>query len=408
MIISEYVPGVRSASVGVWVRWGASHEPPDLMGAAHLIEHMVFKGTGNRSGRQIALEIEGIGGSLDAYTTREHTAYYVRVLDEDLPVAVNVLADLVGNPLFREDDLALEKQVILEEIAGVEDSPEELVFELHARALWGDHPYGNPVLGTAETVEATGSGDLRRMWATHYRPENMVVAAAGNLEHEDLVDLVGRQLVADGRSGEPAQVPPPMNPAPVELLQARDSAQSHICLGCSLFAHNDPRRYAAILVSLALGGGMSSRLFQRVREELGLAYAIYSYQSFYQRAGLAGVYLATRPDMAERATMEVRDELAGISASGLPADELEAARNQAKGHAVLSLESTSARLHRLAGVEIYQEPYRTLDELCGLIDSVSVQDVAEVCETYYAPDRQTAVRLGPNPGNEGALEAAGT
>ena len=395
VVLSEEVPGVRSASVGIWVRWGASHEPAEQMGVCHFIEHMVFKGTEKRSAREIAREIEGIGGSLDAYTTREHTAYFARVLDEDLPTAVDVLSDLVRRPLFRDDDLEVEKKVILEEIAGVDDTPEDLVFDLHARALWGDHPYGNPVLGSAATVSAATSDGLRRLWANHYQPGNFVVAAAGNLRHEELLELVRSALSGEVGSSGRAEVPEPVPAAPAQLVHVRDTSQAHICFGSAIFPHNDPRRYAAILVSIALGGGMSSHLFQRVREELGLAYAVYTYQSFYSQAGVAGVYLGTRPDMAARATDEVRAELLRLAATGLGADELESVKNQAKGQVMLSLESTSSRLHRLAGVALYDEPYRTLDELCELIDAVSEEEVADLCRAYYAPERQTVVRLGP-------------
>ncbi len=394
LILSENVPGVRSVAAGVWVRWGASHEPRDLMGVAHLIEHMIFKGTERRSAKEIALEIEGLGGSLDAYTSREHTAYYTRVLDEHLPVAIDVLADMVRQPLFREGDLDVERNVILEEIAGVEDAPEDLIFDLHARTLWGGHPYGNPVLGTAETVSAVTRDDLQRLWRSAYRPDAMVVVAAGNLRHEEVVELVTSALPSDDGPVQ-GEVPEPKGEKPREVHFERDSAQSHVCIGSTIFPHNDPRRYAASLVSMALGGGMSSHLFQRVREELGLAYSIYSFQSFYALAGIAGVYMATRPDMARRAIDEVLEILARIASEGFNAGELKAVKNQAKGQVMLSLESTSSRLHRLAGVALYDEPYRTLDEICELIDAVSEEDVADLCRSYYAPERQMIVRLGP-------------
>ncbi|MEE9155247.1 MAG: pitrilysin family protein [Gemmatimonadota bacterium] len=396
VVLSEDVPGVRSVAAGIWVRWGASHDPAEVMGISHLIEHMVFKGTEKRSARQIALEIEGIGGTLDAYTTREHTAYYARVLEEHLPIALDVLADLVSAPLFRDQDLAVEKQVVLEEIAGVEDTPEDLVFELHARALWGDHAYGNPVLGTAETVKAIGCADLQRFWQAAYRPSGLVIAVAGKVRHEELLDLVMRALPKDSGSDDAPGVPEPTAESPGDVGYSRESAQAHICLGSPIFAHNDKRRYAANLLSMSLGGGMSSRLFQRVREELGLAYAVYTFQSFYSSAGVSGVYVATRPETAALARDEVLNELASIATAGLMDTELEAVKNQAKGQIMLSLESTSSRLHRLAAMPIYDEPFRTLDELSSLIDAVSVEEVAELSRTYYAPERQTIVRLGPD------------
>ncbi|UCC73119.1 MAG: insulinase family protein [Gemmatimonadota bacterium] len=394
-MLSEYVSSVRSAAVGVWVRWGASHDPPERMGAAHLLEHMVFKGTERRTAREIAVEIEGIGGSLDAYTSREHTACYAKVLDEHLPIAVDVLTDLVFRPRLREEDLEIERRVILEEIAGVEDTPEELVFDLHARGVWGAHPYGNPVLGTAETIRAIVLDDIYGLWRTAYRPSVCVVAAAGNLRHDDLLELVAQHFPPAGLPGEAPAVAEPAAVPPAERLVQRDSAQVHICLGAPTFPRTDPRRYASILVSTALGGGMSSRLFQRVREELGLAYTVYSFQSFYARGGLAGIYLATQPDTADRAIEEVREELHQVSGIGLASEELRAVKNQTKGQVVLSLESTSARLQRLAGVALYDEPYLTLDDICARIDAVGEQEVAELCREYYAPERQAVVWLGP-------------
>ena len=395
VVLSEHVPGVRSVAVGIWVRWGAGHDAPERMGASHLLEHMVFKGTESRSAREIALEIEGIGGSLDAYTSREHTACYARVLDDHLPIAVDVLSDLVFRPLLRESDLEIERRVILEEIAGVEDTPEELVFDIHAEALWGKHPYGQPVLGTVDTVRAITRHDLKTLWETAYRPCLCIVAGAGNLNHEALLELLARYFPGSDGQNEAPRVAEPAPAAPEEVSVGRESAQVHICLGAPTFARNDPRRYAAILVSTALGGGMSSRLFQRVREQLGLAYTVYSFQSFYARGGLSGVYMATRPEAADEAVDEVRAELARLAESGLSGEELDAIKNQTKGQVVLALESPSARLQRLAGVALYEEPYLKLDEVCARIDAVTEEEVAAVCRDHYAPGRQTIVRLGP-------------
>ncbi len=399
MVLSERIPGVRSVAIGIWIRWGAAHEPTERLGISHLLEHMVFKGTERRSARSIAREIEGIGGYLDAYTTREHTAYHARVLDEHLPIAVDVLSDIVFRPLLREEDLVLERNVILEEIAGVQDTPEDLIFDLHARELWGEHPYGNPILGTVDTVGELGAADLRALWETVYRPSGCVVAAAGNVEHDALLDLVGRCVPDDPAPRSTPSVGEPGPPRSGNRRLARESAQAHICVGTSTFPHRDPRRYAAILVSSAVGGGMSSRLFQRVREELGLAYAIYAFQSFYARGGLSGVYMATRPETEARSIEEVLDIYGELARDGLAPGELAAAREQAKGQVILSLESTVTRLHRLAGVVLYDEPYRTLDELCERIDAVTEADVAELCAEYYAPDRQVIVRLGPEVSN---------
>jgi predicted Zn-dependent peptidase len=395
-LLTEEIPGVRSASAGVWVRFGSSHEDPAEMGVAHLLEHMVFKGTPRRNARELALVLERLGGSLDAYTTREYTSYQARVLDSDLGTALDVLADLVLHPLLRDDDLELEREVVLEEIATVDDTPDDLVFDLHARALWGDHPYGYTILGTRDTIAALSSAELRRVHGGAYRRPNLVVAVAGSIRHEEVLETVARLIPdAGGAPTEGRPVPQPPAAAPRELTVARASAQTHIVLGTPTFAHGDPRRYALVLLSNAFGGGMSSRLFQRVREELGLAYAVYSYQSFYREAGVTGVYVGTRPDWAEKAAAVIREELQRLARDGLTAEELDDAKGQVKGQMVLALESTGSRLQRLAGCALYEEPYLGLDALVARVDAVTRDEVAALAAEFFDPDRQVVLRLGP-------------
>lgn len=395
LVLSEEMPGVRSVSVGVWVRSGSVHESPAELGASHLVEHMVFKGTARRSARDIALVLERLGGSLDAYTTREHTAYHARVLDEHLDTALDVLADLVLHPMLRAQDLELEREVVLEEISTVEDTPDDLVFELHSEALWGAHPYGYPILGTRETVSRLTVEDLRRVHARGYRRPNLIVAAAGSVRHEVLVDRVA-ELFGDAPDGAEAVPVPKPTPAEGKSVHVeRPTAQTHIVLGAHTFGHRDPRRYALILLSSAFGGGMSSRLFQRVREELGLAYTVYSFQSFYADAGVAGVYVGTRHEWADRAEEVLRAELSRLARSGLTAEELEDAKGQVKGQIVISLESSGSRLQRLAGFGLYEEPFLTVEELMARLDAVTLDDVAGVAAECFDPDRQVGVRLGP-------------
>ncbi|HEY8484814.1 MAG TPA: pitrilysin family protein [Longimicrobiales bacterium] len=394
-VLTEEMPGVRSAAVGVWVRYGSVHETPEEMGVAHLLEHMVFKGTRRRSAREIALALERLGGSLDAYTTREHTSYQARVLDEYLDVALDVLADLVLDPLLRPEDLELEREVVLEEIATVEDTPDDLVFDLHARALWGDHPLGYSILGTRETVSRIGVAELRRAHERGYRARNLIVAAAGNIQHAEVVERVAELFGGRVAGGEPLEVPPPRMLEPREERLERATAQTHVVFGTQTFGHGDPRRYALALLSNAFGGGMSSRLFQRVREELGLAYSVYSYQSFYREAGVSGVYVGTRHEWADRAVEVIREELARLAREGLTEEELEDAKGQVKGQMVLALESTGARLHRLAGFALYGEPFLTVDELMARVDAVTRDEVAELASEYFAPERQVILRLGP-------------
>jgi predicted Zn-dependent peptidase len=393
-VLTEAMPGVHSVSLGVWVRSGPVHEKREEMGINHLLEHMVFKGTARRSARDIAHVLERLGGSLDAYTTREHTSYQARVLDEHLDSALDVLADLVQRPLLRPSDLELEREVVLEEIAAVEDTPDDLVFDLHAEALWGEHPYGYSILGTRESVAALTAGDLRALHGSAYRRGHLVIAAAGRVEHDSFVDAV-RTSFAEVPAGAAPSAFAPLQPVqPGETRIERPSSQTHIVFGTPTFGHRDPRRYALVLLSQAFGGCMSSRLFQRVREELGLAYAVYSYQSFYRCAGMGGVYVGTRHEWADRAMAVIREELDRLAREGLGEEELADIKSQTKGQIVLSLESSSARLHRLAGTALYGEPFRTIEEVMALIDAVTADEVAALAATYFSPDRQVVLRLG--------------
>lgn len=396
-VLSEHMPGVRSVALGAWVRAASLHESPEKMGVSHMLEHMVFKGTPTRSARDLALALETLGGSLDAYTAREHTAYQARVLDEHLPQAADVLADLVFRPVLRPSDLALERKVVLEEINTVDDTPDDLVFELHNTQLWGKHPYGYSILGTRETVGALDQADLRALHSRAYHPEQVVVAAAGNVEHDALLETLEATGWADlPRGGLPAlRSPAPIVQVPSVVHFERDTAQTHIVIGSPTFEHSDPRRYAMSMIGMLFGGGMSSRLFQRVREELGLAYSVYSFQSFHEDAGTHGVYVGTTPETARAAVDAINEEMEKLAANGLSEDELAAGKSQLKGQITLSLESPSSRMYRAAGVELYGEPYRTLDEVLALVDAIDAPTVAEVCKTYYSPARQTLVSLGP-------------
>ncbi|MEX0907966.1 MAG: pitrilysin family protein [Gemmatimonadota bacterium] len=397
VVLTEAMPGIRSASLGVWVRAGSVHEARADMGASHLLEHMVFKGTQQRTARDLALVLERLGGSLDAYTTREHTSFQARVLDADIDIALDVLADLVLNPLLRAEDLELEREVVLEEIATVEDTPDDLVFDLHSELLWGGHPYGYSILGTPGTVSSLSAADLRRVYDDRYHTSNFVIAAAGNIDHDSFVERVRSTFDGSRQSGRRQDPPPPLPdaPAPSRSSVQRATAQSHLVWGRPTFGHGDARRIPMVLLSNAFGGGMSSRLFQRVREELGLAYSVYAYQSFYGDAGISGVYVGTRPEWAERAEEVVDAELARLAAAGLTAEELDDVKGQVKGQIVLSLESSSARLHRLAGTELYGEPFRTMDEITQLVDAVTLDVAAALAAEYFSPAQQTLLRLGP-------------
>jgi len=396
-VLSESMPGVRSVAFGAWVRAASLHEPRELMGVSHLLEHMVFKGTARRSAKQIALELEALGGSLDAFTSREHTVYQARVLDEHLDIATDVIGDFVFGPSLRASDLELERKVVLEEIAMVDDTPDDLVFELHNEALWGAHPYGYSILGTRDTVSSLGTADLKALHERAYHPSQLIVAASGNVEHDALLAALERTGWTARIGGDATRliVPPPRTDTPSRRHVERDGAQTHIVVGTTTVAHEDPRRHAVILLSSILGGGMSSRLFQRVREELGLAYSVYTFQSFHADIGMHGVYVGTGPETARDALEAIHLELADVANHGLPESELAMGKSQLKGQITLSLESVTARMYRCAAVELYGEPYRSLDEMLALVDSVTSEQVAEVAREFFAPERQTVVSLGP-------------
>ncbi|MEO6055716.1 MAG: pitrilysin family protein [Gemmatimonadales bacterium] len=397
VVLTEQLPGVRSAATGIYVRTASAHERREQMGISHLLEHMVFKGTERRSAKALALELEVRGGSLDAFTGRDYTSYQAHTLDADLPLAVEILTDLCRRPLLRESDLEPERNVVLEEINGVEDTPDDLVFELHAAELWPEHPYGYSILGSPGTLSRLSADDLRCLHDTGYYRGNFVVAAAGNVNHEQLLTVLEREGWFEGTVPEPPRRPvaPVAAARGTERREERDTAQTHIVFGTDTFPLRDRRRFALAILTNVFGGGMSSRLFQRVREELGLAYAIFAYKQFYQSAGQLGVYIGTQPGTADAAVDAIRGEYARLAREGLPADELADGKQQLKGQVMLSLESPGARMGRLAGFVLHADDYRPLDQMLAEIDAVSPEEIAAVAAEYFAPERQTVVRLGP-------------
>jgi len=401
-VLSEHIRGMRSAAIGVWIRQGAAHETDDDTGVSHLLEHMVFKGTERRSALEIADSLEALGGSLDAYTSREHTSYQGRVLDEHIPMALDVLSDLVLAPNLDDVDLALEREVVLEEIAQVEDTPDDLVFEMHSARLWDGHPYGRSILGTKESVAGMKGDTLRSLHSERYVGQNLVVAAAGNVEHDDFVERVAGHFDAVSPGERSGLVAEPDGTATGFQRLERPTAQTHIVFGAEAPSHASPDRYPLILLSSVLGGGMSSRLFQKVREELGLCYSVFTFQSFYRSAGMVGVYVGTRPATAEQASAAVRGELQRVATEGLSEVHLDRIKQQVKGQVMLSLESTGARLHRLASFSLHDEPFRGLDDVLARIDAVTRDDILRVATQYYDPELHLELRLGPYEGLPGA------
>jgi len=397
VVLTETLPGVRSAAVGIYVRTASAHERRSQLGISHFLEHMVFKGTERRTAQQLALELEVRGGGLDAFTGRDYTSYQAHVLDADLPLAVEILTDLVRRPLLRESDLEPERNVILEEINGVADTPDDLVFELHSEALWPEHPYGYSILGTPESLERLSARDLQDLHRGGYYRGNCVIAAAGHVNHDQLLTVLEREAWFDGATRESPRTG--VAPAPAmrgsSRAEERDTAQTHIVFGTDTFPLRDRRRFPLSILTNVFGGGMSSRLFQRVREELGLAYAIFAYKHFYQGSGQLGVYVGTQPGTADRAVDAIRTEYSRIAREGLPMTELANGKQQLKGQIMLSLESPAARMGRLAGFVLHDDRYRPLDEMLAEIDSVSPEEILDVAAEFFAPERQTVVRLGP-------------
>jgi len=410
IVLSERVPSVRSAAVGIWVRSASAHEPRPKMGVSHLLEHMVFKGTERRTAQQIALALESRGGSLDAYTSRDTTAFQARVLDSDLPQALDVLTDLVRNPVLRAGDLELERNVVLEEINTVDDTPDDQIFDFAYQALWPQHPYGYTILGTRDTVSGLSTDDLRQLHQRAYFPANCVIAGAGNFTHEGLLEELGKlgwfnASPGNTSSGNAASAPRSSStshpPAAVRGAGARhhkDTAQTHIVFATDSVPYADRRKYAILVLANIFGGGMSSRLFQRIREELGLAYGIYAFTSFYRQVGVSGVYVGTQSKTAAQAETAIREEYAKLAKEGLRGEALAEAKQQTRGQLMLSLESPSARMYRLAGFPVHGEAYQSLDQVLATVGELTEEEVGAVAAEFFDPERQTVVWLGPAEG----------
>jgi predicted Zn-dependent peptidase len=392
-VLTEQIPHVRSVSIGLWVRVGSRHEPASCAGVSHFIEHLLFKGTERRSAEEIARAIDSVGGTLDAFTSRENTCLYAKVLGEHLPLAVDLLSDLLLNPRLDAEDLEKERRVVLEEIKMVEDDPDDLIHDLFAQQFWLDHPLGRPVLGSRETLkEITKDGVLAHL-ARFYQPDRVIVAAAGDLEHGRVVDLIRAAFGAwQGRSVS-SNGSPPVSHLSVRH-EERDSAQLHLVMGAEGLPYGSAGRYAFYLQNAILGSSMSSRLFQEVREKRGLAYSIYSYQASYQDSGLLAVYAGTSPDSFQQVVELIRAEIARLRTEPVDLEEFQRAKDQLKGNLLLGLESTSSRMTRLAKTEIYFQRYFDLDDIIQGIDGVTPEAFAELNRTLLVPDHYALTTIG--------------
>ena len=387
------MPHVRSVSIGVWLARGSRHEPLEQSGIAHFVEHMLFKGTDTRSAEDIAQTIDSVGGQMDAFTAKEYASYYFKVLDDHLPLAVEVLADIVMHPAFSDGDIGREKKVVLEEIKMVEDTPDDLVHELFTESFWQGHPLGRPILGTKETVESLTQDGLRRYFVSTYCAPNLIVAAVGNIEHQQVRDLVMRAF--DGlptRAAPVSEAPPRVVPA--TLIRNKELEQSHVCLGTSSYCQDHEDRYSSYVLNTVLGGSMSSRLFQNVREKRGLAYAVFSGLSAYRDAGSMTVYAGCANDAVGELIDVVIAELRRLKDEPLPDSELRRAKDHLKGSLMLNLESTSSRMSHLARQEIYFDRQFGLDETLEGVERVSADDVQRVARDLFADGSLAATVLG--------------
>ena len=396
--LTEAMPHVRSVSFGVWLTRGSRHEFDAEAGIAHFVEHMLFKGTERRSAEEIAQVIDALGGQLDAFTAKEYASYYVKVLDEHLPLAVDVLSDIVLRPAFPAVEVERERGVILEEIKMVEDTPDDLVHEIFTQAFWSGHPLGRPILGTKESLETFTPDILRRYFGDTYVAPNVVIAAAGNIEHGRLRDLVSGAFAELPGSGSARQdVAPPVDTR--VTTRHKDLEQAHLCVGSEGYPQIHEDRYACYLLNTVLGGSVSSRLFQNIRERHGLAYAVYSGLSAYRDAGMFTIYAGCANERVSDVLDLVASELRTVKRTPVPADELARAKAHLKGSLTLSLESTSSRMSHLARHDIYFGRHLSLDETLEAIERVTAEDLMRVAHTLFRTGRLAVAVVGALNGN---------
>jgi predicted Zn-dependent peptidase len=385
---------VRSVAVGVWVETGSRHEPEGRGGMSHLIEHLVFKGTATRTAEEIARTMDSVGGQMDAFTTKEHTCFYVQVLDQHLPFAVSLLADILMNPLFAADELEREKSVVFQEIRMVEDTPDDLVHELFAARMWAGHPLARPILGIRDEVAGYSAEVVRQHFLDEYVPGRITIAVAGNVSHDQVMDLFAASFDGFGRPARAHEDTRPGTHPGVDVV-TKSLEQVHLVVGFPGLPHGAPERYALYLLNDIIGGSMSSRLFQEVRERQGLVYSIYSGTQAYRDTGLLYIYAATDASNFSKMVKVVLKELRALKKDGVSAAELAHAKDHLKGSLMLSLESTSSRMNRLAKQEMHFGSFFTIDSMLAAIDNVRVDDVQALISDLLDEERLALVTLGP-------------
>ena len=401
-VVTETLPTVRSAAFGIWVGVGSRDETPVLNGATHYLEHLLFKGTERRSALDISSALDAVGGEMNAFTAKEYTCYYARVLDNDLPLAIDVVSDMLTGSLIREEDILTERDVVLEEIAMTEDDPSDVVHDLFAQVMFGSSPLGRPVLGTVDTINALTRDQVAGFYRRRYRPEHLVVSAAGNVDHAKVVRQVEKAFTAAGALKRTDAVPADprggvralRTAGRVEILD-RPTEQAHLVLGLPGLARNDERRWALGVLNSALGGGMSSRLFQEVREKRGLAYSVYSYASSYADTGLFGIYAGCQPKRVEEVLKICQEELQRVAEQGITEEELSRAIGQISGSTVLGMEDTGSLMSRIGKAELCYGTHLSVDDLLAKISAVTLDDVREVASSVLGAHRPSLAVIGP-------------
>lgn len=391
---------VRSISIGVWIGTGARRETPAQNGISHFIEHMLFKGTSHRTAEEIAKIVDSTGGHLDAYTSKELVSYNTKIIDDHLPIAYDVLADLVLNPLFEPGDIDKEKGVILEELKMEVDNPEYLVHETFFSKFWKNNPLGRSILGTKKTIDAFTRDAVEAYYRSVYLPGNIVITAAGRLEHQRIVDFAEQYFGSMETGPEPDPEPVPVPQVPLVLKNKRSLEQLHLCMGVPAYSISDERRYVCYVLSTLLGGGMSSRLFQNIREKHGLAYAVFSELNVYRDSGCLAVYAGTSQDNLKRVAGMVVDEFRSLYRDGVPPEELRRAKDHLKGSLALGLESTSSRMSNLARQELFFGRFYTVDEMVASIETVSAEEVQDLARDLFEGKQIGLTALGRTNGTE--------
>jgi predicted Zn-dependent peptidase len=394
IVLTEEMQHIRSVSIGIWVKTGSRHEEAEVNGISHFVEHMVFKGTNTRTAEDIARQIDSIGGNMDAFTAKECICFNVKVLDEHLPIALDVLSDLVLNPTFDAQDITRERGVILEEIKMDEDNPDYLVHEIFTQNFWKDHPLGKPILGTKETVRRFEQPLLREYWNKRFAPTNMIISAAGRLNHKEFANLVRQRFANMAAGSNGFHQDPPKALARIVMRNKKALEQVQICVGVPSHSISHERRYASYVLNTLLGGGMSSRLFQNVRERQGLVYAIFSELNPYRDTGCLSVYAGTSRQSAPKVVESIVREFGELKRHLVGEEELRRTKEQLKGSLMLSLESTTARMSNLARQEMYFDRFFGLDEMIERIEQVTTDDLVRLAEEYFRPENIAVTVLG--------------